>query len=63
MVRSHNPADITLWEVPGAGHCGAVNVVPQEFDHRVVVRRLGWSELKHATAFCVLLIAAFILAR
>jgi len=30
---------------------------------QLVVRRLGWSELKHATAFCVLLIAAFILAR
>jgi hypothetical protein len=29
----------------------------------LVVRRLGWSELKHATVFCVLLIAAFILAR
>jgi hypothetical protein len=29
----------------------------------LVVRRLGWSELKHATAFCVLLIATFILAR
>jgi len=29
----------------------------------LLVRRLGWSELKHATAFCVLLIAAFILAR
>ena len=29
----------------------------------VVVRRLGWSELKHATAFCVLLIATFVLAR
>jgi uncharacterized protein len=35
-ILSHNPADITLWEVPGAGHCGAVNVVPQEFDNRVV---------------------------
>ena len=30
---------------------------------QLIVRRLGWSELKHATAFCVLLIAAFILAR
>jgi hypothetical protein len=30
---------------------------------QLVVRRLGWSELKHATAFCVLLIATFILAR
>lgn len=29
----------------------------------LIVRRLGWSELKHATAFCVLLIATFILAR
>lgn len=28
----------------------------------LVVRRLGWSELKHATAFSVLFIAAFILA-
>lgn len=37
-IRSHNPADITLWEVPGAGHCGAVSVVPEEFDNRV----LGW---------------------
>jgi uncharacterized protein len=37
-IRSHNPADVTLWEVPGAGHCGAVSVVPQQFDSRV----LGW---------------------
>lgn len=29
----------------------------------LVVRRLGWGELKHATVFCVLLIATFILAR
>lgn len=29
----------------------------------LVVRHLGWGELKHATAFCVLLIATFILAR
>ena len=29
----------------------------------LVVRRLGWSELKHATAFCVLFIAMFTLAR
>lgn len=30
---------------------------------QLIVRRLGWSELKHATAFCVLLIATFVLAR
>ena len=37
-IRAHNPADIVLWEVPLAGHCGAVNAAPQEFDTRV----LGW---------------------
>jgi hypothetical protein len=29
----------------------------------LVVRRLGWNEMKHATAFCVIFIATFILAR
>lgn len=29
----------------------------------LVVRRLGWNELKHAAAFCVLFIATFTLAR
>jgi hypothetical protein len=29
----------------------------------LLVRRLGWSEVKHATAFCVLFIATFTLAR
>ena len=29
----------------------------------LIVRRLGWNELKHATAFCVLFIATFVLAR
>jgi pimeloyl-ACP methyl ester carboxylesterase len=24
-IRNHNPADIRLWEVPRAGHCGAVD--------------------------------------
>jgi hypothetical protein len=38
IIRYHNPADITLWEVPRAGHCGAVSVAPEEFDSRV----LGW---------------------
>ena len=37
-IHSHNPADITLWEVPKAGHCGAASVVPEDFDSRVV----GW---------------------
>ena len=38
MIRDHNPADVTLWVVPGAGHCGAVSVGAEEFDSRV----LGW---------------------
>jgi uncharacterized protein len=37
-IRAHNPAEIVLWEVPNAGHCGAVNAAGREFDTRV----LGW---------------------
>jgi dipeptidyl aminopeptidase/acylaminoacyl peptidase len=37
-IRAHDPADIVLWEVPLAGHCGAVNAAAQEFNTRV----LGW---------------------
>jgi pimeloyl-ACP methyl ester carboxylesterase len=36
MIRTHNPADITLWEVPNAGHCGAVSVAPDEFNRLVL---------------------------
>jgi hypothetical protein len=36
IIRYHNPADITLWEVPRAGHCGAVSVGAEEFDSRVL---------------------------
>jgi len=38
VIRAHNPADIALWEVAEAGHCGAVNAAHQEFDSRVI----GW---------------------
>jgi pimeloyl-ACP methyl ester carboxylesterase len=37
-LHARNPADTALWEVPGAGHCGAVSVAPAEFDRKV----LGW---------------------
>jgi dipeptidyl aminopeptidase/acylaminoacyl peptidase len=37
-IRAHDPVDIALWEVPLAGHCGAVNAAGQEFNTRV----LGW---------------------
>jgi hypothetical protein len=36
QIRAHNPAQIVLWEVPNAGHCGAVNAAGQEFDTRVL---------------------------
>src|ERR1035438_9054083 len=32
-IRAHNAADIVLWEVPGAGHCGAVNAAHQGVRH------------------------------
>lgn len=38
MIKTSNPGDVTLWEVPGAGHCGAVSIAGEEFDSRV----LGW---------------------
>lgn len=38
MVRDRNPARVVLWEVPRAGHCGAVNAAYDEFNNRV----LGW---------------------
>ncbi|HKW16445.1 MAG TPA: alpha/beta hydrolase [Terriglobales bacterium] len=37
LIKTHDPA-VTLWEVPGADHCGAISVAPQEFEKRVV----GW---------------------
>ena len=27
--------DVTLWEVPGADHCGAIGVAPIELERRV----------------------------
>jgi dipeptidyl aminopeptidase/acylaminoacyl peptidase len=37
-IRAHDPVDIVLWEVPLAGHCGALNAAGPEFDSRVI----GW---------------------
>jgi dipeptidyl aminopeptidase/acylaminoacyl peptidase len=47
-IRDHNPAEIVLWQVPLAGHCGAVNAAGPEFDTRV----LGWFH-SHETGFTV----------
>jgi dipeptidyl aminopeptidase/acylaminoacyl peptidase len=35
-IRAHDPAGIVLWEVPLAGHCGAVNAATREFNTRVL---------------------------
>lgn len=32
---NHNP-QLALWRVPGADHCGAMSVAPQEFEQRVL---------------------------
>ena len=32
---AHNP-QLQLWQVPGADHCGAMSVAPEEFERRVV---------------------------
>lgn len=34
-IASENPR-LTLWEVSGADHCGAISVAPQEFERRLV---------------------------
>ena len=35
-MHARNPRDMVLWEVPRAGHCGAVNAAPEEFNRRVL---------------------------
>lgn len=37
-LRALNPADVTLWEVPGAPHVGALFTAPDEYVRRVA----GW---------------------
>lgn len=36
LIRAANPGLVTLWEVPGAGHCGASAIEPREFRTRVL---------------------------
>lgn len=37
-IQSHNPSNVSVWKVPGAGHSGAHQAAPEEFQRRV----LGW---------------------
>ena len=36
IIQARNPSEIVLWKVPGAAHCGASKVAPQEFERRVL---------------------------
>jgi len=35
-IQAANPSQVQLWKVPGAAHCGAHEVAPAEFEHRVL---------------------------
>ncbi|MGH9555677.1 MAG: alpha/beta hydrolase family protein, partial [Terriglobales bacterium] len=35
-IHARNPSASTLWIVPGAGHGGAVNAAPGEFEERLL---------------------------
>lgn len=35
-IQMANPSHVVLWLVPGAGHCGAHQVSPREFDSRIL---------------------------
>ena len=35
-IQPANPAHVVLWLVPGAGHCGARQASPREFDRRIL---------------------------
>lgn len=34
-IQSRSP-NVILWKVPGADHCGAISVAPQEFEQRII---------------------------
>ena len=36
LIRAADPEHVTIWDVPGAGHCGASSVAPEEFQRRVL---------------------------
>jgi hypothetical protein len=35
-LKAGNPGSVLLWEVPTAGHSGALGTDPQEFEQRVI---------------------------
>jgi uncharacterized protein len=53
LIQARN-SRVKLWEVPGADHCGAISVAPEEFEKRVVswlaVHQRASAEPRVATA-------------
>jgi hypothetical protein len=45
LIQAWNPSSIVVWKVPGAGHTGAHQAAPQEFDQKV----LGWFSAHSST--------------
>jgi len=35
-ILQARPAHTEIWRVPGAGHCGAISVMPYEFGKRLL---------------------------
>lgn len=46
-IHSRNPRTI-LWEIPGADHCGALAMAPEEFETRLLAWFTPTSALKNA---------------
>jgi hypothetical protein len=46
MIQAKNPSEIVVWKVSGAGHTGAHEAAPKEFEERV----LGWFAEHSSTA-------------
>jgi uncharacterized protein len=36
IIQSMNPLSVVIWKVPGAAHCGASKVAPEEFKQKVL---------------------------
>ncbi len=56
-LAAHN-SQLSLWQVPGADHCGALSAAPQEFENRVVSwfathSTLGYTRVvRSASCYC-----------
>jgi len=49
MIQAKNPSEIVVWKVPGAGHTGAHEAAPKEFERRVLEWFAGHSSTAEPT--------------